>query len=221
LLRLAVDLAFFSDAMYTPSFFEVDDPELIRTFIEENNFGLIVSSKDGSSIHETLTPFLYSSDENVVLGHMARANPHWKEWNENRRVKIIFQGPHCYISPNYYQSSINVPTWNYTAVSMEGEVELVEDLSEQKAFMHWLVDKHEQSLPHPWRFDETNEQLLKLFNAVVFFRVRITNTTAKFKLNQNKEESDRLAVVNQLSKSDSPFERKVAALIQADLKAYE
>lgn len=207
--------------MYTPSFFEVNDPELIRTFIEENNFGLIVSSKDGSSIHETLTPFLYSSDENVVLGHMARANPHWKEWNENRRVKIIFQGPHCYISPNYYQSSINVPTWNYTAVSMEGEVELVEDLSEQKAFMHWLVDKHEQSLPHPWRFDETNEQLLKLFNAVVFFRVRITNTTAKFKLNQNKEESDRLAVVNQLSKSDSPFERKVAALIQADLKAYE
>ncbi len=207
--------------MYTPSFFEVNDPQLIRTFVEENSFGLIVSSNDGSSIQETFTPFLYATGTNNLLGHMARANPHWKEWNGNRRVKIIFQGPHCYVSPNYYSTSTNVPTWNYTAVSMEGEVEIVDDLTEQKAFMHWLVDKHEQNLPQPWRFDETNEQFMKLFSAVVFFRVRITNTTAKFKLNQNKENSDRLAVVNQLSKSDSPFERKVAALIQTDLQPHE
>ncbi|MDG2166797.1 MAG: FMN-binding negative transcriptional regulator [Opitutales bacterium] len=193
--------------MYTPSFFEVDDPELIRTFIEENNFGLIVSSKDGSSIQETLTPFLFSSDENIVLGHIARANPHWKEWNENKRVKIIFQGPHCYISPNYYQSSINVPTWNYTAVSMEGEI--VEDLSEQKAFMHWLVDKHEQSLPHPWRFDEANEQFLKLFDAVVFFKVRITKTTAKFKLNQNKADPIDLPWLTNSQRAIHPLKEKL------------
>ena len=203
--------------MYTPSLFEVNDPQLIRSFIEEHNFGLLLSSKNGSSIQETLTPFLFSKDGSHLLGHIARANPHWKDWQQNNRVKVIFQGPHCYISPSYYQSAINVPTWNYTAVSIEGTVEMVEDLEEQKAFMNWLVDTHENSLPHPWKLDEENEQFMKLFKAVVFFRIQITDTTAKFKLNQNKDQSDRLSVIQKLSESDSAFERNVASLMQADI----
>ena len=206
--------------MYTPNLFKISDPELIRAFIEENNFGIIVSSVDGTSIQETHTPFLLlSKDSKYLSGHMARANPQWKGWVTNQRAKVIFHGPHCYISPNYYQSEFNVPTWNYTAVSVEGEIEFIEDIHEQKAFMHWLVNEHEQNLPQPWKLDEENEQYIKLFKAVVFFRVRITCMTAKFKLNQNKSEADRESVIGQLSGSPSAFERRVAELIKENLEA--
>lgn len=203
--------------MYTPSLFQVTDPELIRKFIEENSFGLLLSSVDGSEIQDTHTPFLLSEDSKFLYGHIAKANPHWKDWQQNKQVKVIFHGPHCYISPSFYQSEINVPTWNYTAVSINGTIEVVEDLTEQKSFIHWLVSTHEKALPHPWSLDENNEQLMKLFQAVIFFRIRILNINAKFKLNQNKHQSDRLSVINTLTNSKSPFERKVAELIQTDL----
>ena len=202
--------------MYTPNLFKISDPELIRAFIEENNFGIIVSSVDGSSIQETHTPFLLSDDSKYLSGHIARANQQWRNWETNKRVKVIFHGPHCYISPSYYESEFNVPTWNYTAVSVEGEIEFIEDLHDQKAFMHWLVNEHEKNLPQPWKLDEDNEQYMKLFKAVVFFRVRITSTTAKFKLNQNKEEADHESVIRALSGSKSAFERRVAELMQEE-----
>lgn len=205
--------------MYTPNLFKVTDPTLIRAFIEDNSFGIIVSSLDGSSIQETHTPFLLSKDSRYLLGHLARANPQWRSWNKNRHVKVIFHGPHCYISPNYYKTDNNVPTWNYTAVSIEGELEFVEEPNAQKTFLHWLVDTHEKSLPHPWKLDEDNEQYRKLLNAVVFFRVRIQNTTAKFKLNQNKAKSDRKSVIEHLASSTYPFEKRVAALMRENLEA--
>jgi len=57
---------------------------------------------------------------------------------------------------------------------------------------------------------------MKLFNAVVFFRIRITNIVAKFKLNQNKSEEDRKSVIAQLSKSYSPIVLRVGDLMRGN-----
>ena len=204
--------------MYTPPAFKVDDPELIRSFIEENSFGILVSSVDGSSIQETHTPFLQSKDNEYLKGHIARANDHWRNWEKNAMVKVIFHGAHCYVSPNFYKSDFNVPTWNYTAVSIEGEIEIIEALAEQKVFMHALVDANESMFPEPWFLDEDNEKLMKLFSAVVFFKIRITKTEAKFKLNQNKSTEDKEAVIKRLEESGSNFENEVARLMKVQEK---
>jgi transcriptional regulator len=91
---------------------------------------------------------------------------------------------------------------------------MITELEKQKTFMRWLVSSNEYALPHPWSLDEENETLMKLFSAVVFFRIRITDIDAKFKLNQNKSKEDRQSVIDQLSQSNSPFERKVAELME-------
>jgi transcriptional regulator len=98
--------------MYTPPKFKVDDPAVIRNFIEKNSFGVLLSI-EGGQIHDTHTPFILS-ENNQLLGHIARANPQWKASSEASRVKVIFTGPHAYISPKYYVSEFAVPTWNYT-----------------------------------------------------------------------------------------------------------
>ncbi|MDA0347147.1 MAG: FMN-binding negative transcriptional regulator [Verrucomicrobia bacterium] len=202
--------------MYTPPAFKIDDPELIRSFIKENSFGILVSSVDGSSIQETHTPFLQSPGNDFLLGHVARANDHWRDWNKNPKVKVIFHGPHCYVSPTFYKSDFNVPTWNYSTVSISGTIEITDSLQEQKAFMHALVDANESAFSEPWFLDEGNEKLMKLFSAVVFFKVRIHETTAKFKLNQNKSEEDQRAVIEKLEVSGSPFEQAVARLMKGE-----
>ncbi|MDA3832186.1 MAG: FMN-binding negative transcriptional regulator [Spirochaetales bacterium] len=90
--------------MYTPPKFNVEDPTTIRSFVEANAFGLMLSI-DGDDIHDTHTPFIYSEEGHHLIGHVAKANPQWKSWKDGTRAKVIFTGPHSYISPKYYVTS--------------------------------------------------------------------------------------------------------------------
>lgn len=112
--------------MYTPPYFSVDDPDTIRTFVEAHGFGILISAGE-ESIDDTHTAMYFSDDMKYVYGHIARANRQWKSWSDSPKVKAIFHGPHTYISPNDYVSEFNVPTWNYTAVSIDGSIEVLDE----------------------------------------------------------------------------------------------
>ncbi len=199
--------------MYTPQKFSINDKETIRRFIEKNSFGILIS-KHGGEFYDTHTPLFLSSEFEYVYGHIARANSQWKGWNESSSVKVIFHGPHAYISPNYYVGSFNVPTWNYTAVSISGKIEILESVEEQKQLIHSLVVQNEKIFTRPWRLDEEDEKLMDLFNAIVCFRVKVENIEAKFKLNQNKTEENRLSVIEHLRKSGLHMSSEVAILME-------
>ena len=200
--------------MYIPKDFRVNDPEIIRSFISENNFGVLVSSVDGSQIDSTYLPFVYSECQTFLLGHMAKANAHWRTWQCNDKVKILFQGPHCYISPTYYQSDKNVSTWNYTAVSISGIVKIVRDPQTQVKYFKHLTNHYENSRDNPWLLDEHGETFRKLIPAVQCFQVNINEVQAVFKLNQDKLLTDQYSVIKHLSASKSVFEQLIAGYMQ-------
>ena len=52
----------------------------------------------------------------MLHGHLAKPNPHWKEWNDGDRVLAIFHGGDAYVSPFCYEAEQAVPTWNYAVV---------------------------------------------------------------------------------------------------------
>ena len=109
--------------MYTPEKFNIEDREAILRFIRQNPFGLLLSV-GGGVIHDTHTPFIVAEDGKQLLGHLARANPQWASWGEGSVAKVVFSGPHAYVSPRYYESEFAVPTWNYTAVSVSGQIRI-------------------------------------------------------------------------------------------------
>lgn len=204
--------------MYTPPDFEIKDFARVRRFIEENSFAILLSSDEGG-IQDTHIPLILSSDDRYLIGHIARANAQWKGWEHSPTVKVIFHGPHAYVSPRYYQSEGNVPTWNYTAVSIDGKVEILDSLDEQKAALHALVAAQESSFSDPWTLDESNEGMMRLFGAIVFFRIRIGSWEAKFKLNQNKGQEDQQSVIESLKKSGNQADLDVALLMEEMLKS--
>src|SRR4051794_27392492 len=100
--------------MYVPSAFAESDLNKLHDFIERNSFGLLVSLVKGVPF-ATHLPFLLernSGPDGSLVGHMARANPHWQEL-EAQTVLVVFSGPHAYISPTWYEAENVVPTWNY------------------------------------------------------------------------------------------------------------
>src|SRR5580704_9623215 len=108
--------------MYVPKHFEEPDVEVMHTFIRACPLATIVTmGSDGLNANHI--PFHLSTDpapNGTLLGHVARANTLWKDFDPEREVLAIFQGPDAYISPNWYATKQEtgkvVPTWNYAVV---------------------------------------------------------------------------------------------------------
>jgi transcriptional regulator len=196
--------------MYSPSAFSITDPSVIRTFVEQNSFGVLVSF-DGEHLHDTHTPLLISEDLTLITGHIARANRQWQTWADHPAVKVVFHGPHSYISPRFYKSEFNVPTWNYSAISVDGKITIIEDRQASIQIVQDLISKHEG--PSGWKLNLADERYLKLFDAVVCFSIEIEEIDAKFKLNQNKSEEDQQSVVAHLLESANLIDHQTAELM--------
>src|SRR5688572_28058136 len=106
------------ERMYIPEAFREDRPEALQALIREHCFGTLVSRHEGER-GASHVPLLLDRDHGphgTLLGHMARANPQWQGFREGEEVLAIFQGPHAYVSPSWYETELSVPTWNYAVV---------------------------------------------------------------------------------------------------------
>lgn len=109
--------------MYVPTSFREDHPEKLHEFIKSYSFGTLFSDTEGG-LQASHLPFLLDEKmgtQGVLAGHMAKANSHWQSLS-GQEVLVVFQGPHVYISPAWYEEPETVPTWNYVAVHVYGNM---------------------------------------------------------------------------------------------------
>lgn len=204
--------------MYVPASFLQTDRHVLTDFIRQNSFGLLVSQSDGEPF-ATHLPLLFVPDAGAhgqLLGHFARANPQWRELN-GQSVLAIFSGPHAYISPTWYDVPNTVPTWNYQAVHVYGRCELVEDDASLLDLLTDTARTYERRLPKPWTFDRDNPQIGKMLKGIVGFRIEVSRIEGKWKLGQNHPQAMRENVVAELTGSEDPQARAIAALMAETL----
>jgi transcriptional regulator len=204
--------------MYTPAAFAELDPRTLHDFIEQNSFGLLVSQVEGLPFASHL-PFLLErtgGQHGTLVGHMARANPHWREASGQSGL-AIFSGPHAYISPTWYEAEQVVPTWNYTAVHAAGRVQIIEDEEALLGIVRETVRVYEQAMSRPWGFEETGTFVRRLLGQIVGFRIEIEKLEGKWKLNQNHPAERRRKVVKALRTQGGENALGIADLMQATL----
>lgn len=206
--------------MYIPAAFAETDLLKLHAFIEQNSFGLLVSQVDGVPF-ATHLPFLLerrTGPHGTLVGHMARANPHWQTL-PNQTPLAIFSGPHAYISPTWYEAEQVVPTWNYTAVHVYGRAQTIEDEAGLLDIVRKTVNLYEQSMPRPWSFDGADTFTKRLLTQIVGFRIEIDKIEGKWKVNQNQPLERRRNVVRALNEQGGENAQAIAAMIQAMLPA--
>jgi transcriptional regulator len=145
---------------------------------------------------------------------MARANPQWHNFAADQEVLVIFQGPHSYVSPSWYEVELSVPTWNYAVVHAYGTPRLITDHGEFYALLDTLVRTHEAQFATPWRFALPEDYVHKMMQGIVGFAIHITRLEGKFKLSQNRSSTDQEHVVAALQHSNDAVSRDVAALMR-------
>jgi transcriptional regulator len=171
----------------------------------------------GGAFRSTILPMLFepaSSGEGVLLGHVARGNPHWRELADGTQALAIFVGPDAYISPSLYEEKALtgkvVPTWNYVAVQVHGVVTVHHEPDWLRAHVRRLVDRQEAARPEPWSIDDAPADYIdSQVKAIVGIEFAITRLEGKRKLSQNRSAADIDGVIEGLSEG-SPREQAVA-----------
>lgn len=174
--------------LYVPPHFAAHDPERIFELVQRHAFGTLVSSGE-AGMQASHIPFVAEHDpagKVRLLGHVARANAHWRSLEGADEVLAIFHGPHGYVSPGWYRQHPAVPTWNYAVVHARGKATLMDE-AELRQLLLRLSSIYEDGRPKPWKMSELPADFVAgLLKAIVGFSIEVERLEGKFKLSQNR-----------------------------------
>ena len=189
--------------MYIPRNFKETNQAYIETFIRKHGFATLISSDDGRPVATHLLLDLPERTEsNLVLdGHMAKSNPQWKTFREDKEVLAIFNGPHSYVSAGWY-SIKSAPTWNYINVHVYGLPRIIDNHEELYDLLKRLVDGQEQqnSEGTMYRIENLPKDILEsMMGSIIGFEIKVTKVEAAAKLSQNRSSADYQNIIDRLN----------------------
>ncbi len=175
--------------MYLPPYFKGDRAQA-AALISGHPFASLISVDDGGLPYVTHLP-LHLEDRQgqlVLLGHVAKPNPHWRYLQARPLAVATFLGPHAYLSPQVYPDLARVPTWNYLAVHCTVQATLIEDPAGKDALLKKLIGDHEPAYAEQWR-GLGEEFAHKMLAGIVAFELQVTEWQCKVKINQHRPEA--------------------------------
>ncbi|QLG44019.1 FMN-binding negative transcriptional regulator [Costertonia aggregata] len=195
--------------MYVPDHYKNEDLSQVKDFLRHNSFGILINQVNGKP-WATHIPLELDTDEHgndILVSHIAKANPQWKHFNETDQVLCIFNGPHSYISSSWYKAE-EVPTWNYIAVHIYGKLKILEEDEVLKS-MHKLVAKYEQNSKNPISLSDMSSKTMRQIKGVVGFQISIDDIQATYKLSQGREQ-DHAKIISELEETNNPGSNAIA-----------
>jgi transcriptional regulator len=204
--------------MYIPPAFRQDDLAALHKLMRDYSFATMITQHQGTPF-ATHLPLVLAPEEGpygTLYGHMARANPQWHDFDTSPEVLVIFQGPHTYISPSWYDVELSVPTWNYAVVHAYAAPRLITDHDALCTTLDTLVRTYEAQFPRPWLFQQLpGDYVRKMLQGIVGFALPISRLEGKFKMSQNRPTTDQTRVATTLAASGDPMNSAVAELMRS------
>ena len=209
--------------MYLPSHFEETRLDVLHGFVQSHPFGLLVTPGADGAVANSI-PFLLDPDGThgfgTLRGHVARANPVWRETPAGSATLVVFEGPHGYVSPAWYPSKAEhgkvVPTWNYVMVQARGPLKVIDDAAWLRSFVTRLTERHETPRAAPWAVsDAPDDYIDTMLRAIVGIEIELTALGGKWKTSQNRPAADRAGVVRALEALGDDNARALARQVAA------
>jgi transcriptional regulator len=204
--------------MYLPRHFEETRVDVLHEFVRRQPFGLLVTQgADGLTANPL--PFLLDAEGasglGTLRGHVARANPVWRDGASDGSALVVFQGPQGYISPAWYPAKAEhgkvVPTWNYVMVQARGRLRAIDDAEWLRRLVTRLTERHEAGRAAPWAVsDAPADYVDTMLRAIVGIEIELEALSGKWKVSQNRSAADRESVVVALDRIGDDAARALA-----------
>ena len=207
--------------MYVPSHFAESRIDVLHDLIRTHPFGaLVVLVSDGLEANHI--PFEIDPEPSpfgTLRGHVARANPVWRDFSSQVDALVMFQGAHAYISPAWYATKKEhgkvVPTWNYAVVHAHGPLRVIDDRKWLREFVGKLTDRHEAPRSDPWKVTDAPADFIDtMVAAIVGIEIPIAKLAGKWKVSQNRPAQDRAGVIEGLGHLPSDLATSMAQLVR-------
>jgi transcriptional regulator len=204
--------------VYQPKIFAVRDDDVAHRFVQGNAFGALIVPRGDDTPEISHLPFLLDAraeDGRATLRvHVARANPIWKLAISASRQTVVFQGPHTYVSPTWYETPTeHVPTWNYAVVHAHCGAATILDDDAFEATLAELSARYEDA-DTGWRPERVDAAFRgQLMQQIVGLALPVERLEIKLKLSQNRSPEDRRRVMAQLRRRGQPDDLAMLALM--------
>ncbi len=210
--------------MYLPKHFEETRIELLHELIRSHPLGTLVTlasqGLDANHIPFEIDP--QPAPFGTLRGHVARANPLWREPPRGVDALAIFQGPQAYVSPSWYPSKREtgkvVPTWNYAVVHAHGPLRIIDDRAWLRALVERLTRRHEAGRREPWEVTDAPPDFIEAqLAAIVGIEMPIARLAGKWKTSQNRLPRDRAGAAEGLAQDAGESAAAMADLVRRTL----
>ncbi len=206
--------------MYIPSVNEEKRIPIMHELIVSQPFASLVTLGT-SGLFASHIPMLLEQDGSefgVLKAHISRANTQWRDIVSSVDALAIFSGHQHYISPSWYPGKQEdgkvVPTWNYVVVHAYGPLQLHEDSAWLLAHLEGLTNIHEATSEQPWKISDAPRDFIQTqIKGIVGIELPIRRLEGKWKVSQNRNERDRLAVSQGLAQRNTPESLAMKALV--------
>lgn len=207
--------------MYIPKQFDETRVDVLHALIEARPLGtLITMTADGLDANHV--PFEVDAEPapyGTLRGHVARANPLWREYAKEIEALVVFQGGSEYITPSWYASKSEhgkvVPTWNYAVVHAYGPLRIVDDRRWLRDLVGRLTAHHESRRAAPWRVSDAPDDFVEqMLGAIVGIEIPLTRLHGKWKVSQNRPAKDREGVVTGLLAEERESAAAMAEMVR-------
>lgn len=185
--------------MHPAKAFHVDDRETLLAFVREHSFVTLAAAVGGRPFTAQVPVVVRELDfgEVALDFHLSRANVLAPQLVQGFRAVALATGPHAYVSPDWYGTEDQVPTWNYVSVEAEGLVAPLNDTETLVLIDDLSAQEEARLLPKaPWTRDKmTTARFEGLMRGIVGCRLMVERLEGTFKLGQNKTAAERAGVV--------------------------
>jgi transcriptional regulator len=169
------------------------------------------------TIHVSHLPLLLSAEAGqraVIIGHLARANPHTEALAAGAPSVAVFNGPQAYVSSSWYGARDMAPTWCYMAVHAHGRPRMSPDDGHTLRCVRALVEHLERGRPAEWRITELGEAgIARRVPRIIGFEIPVARLEKRWMLGEGERPSDLTAAIEHL-RADHP--ELVAAIATAN-----
>ena len=176
--------------MYQPPQFVAKDKNHALDLMRDYPFASLISNDEEGFPYITHLPLHVEprGEQIVLLGHVAKPNPHWKYLAARPEALVTFMGPYGYLSPQIYPDLARVPSWNYLTVHAKVKATLIEEPLAKDRLLKKLIGDHEPAYAQQW-INLGTEYQHKMLAGIVGFELAVTQLDCKLKINQHRPES--------------------------------
>jgi transcriptional regulator len=206
--------------MYNPSHFRETRVPVLHDLIRRHPLASLVTLGLEGLVANHIPMEIDADPEpfGTLRGHVARANPVWRDSAKDLDALVIFSGPQLYITPSWYptkqESGKVVPTWNYAVVHAYGPLRPIDDAAWLRDFVTRLTNRHEAGRAMPWKVTDAPADFIeRQLTGIVGIEIPVRRLEGKWKVSQNRAAPDRAGVVVGLREGDDPTSHALANLV--------